>query len=359
MRACSLKYGFAGVLFFLPFIPHGFFLNAADSSPEKSKDHLAVVKPSDDVLVKDSIKNIKKNPFPAIFFSNNLETIKKKEEIVPAGAATEEETKKKEKESPLNSQSLLLNNDILAYYGHPNSKGMGILGRHSKEELFERLSALAEEYKAESGGKNIIKAFYIIYATVHPEGNIGIISNDKLKEYIDFAAENDMLIFLDHQIGKYDPVESLKKMFPYLKYSNVHLALDPEWHTTKPMQELGSITADEINRAEQAMEDYIEKNEIPGERLLVIHQFNSVMIKNRKDVKADFDRVRLVLCMDGHGIPAKKRDSYAFNALATNIPIKAFKLFYNEKGNTGIDEPLLTPRQVYELSPRPVLIMYQ
>jgi hypothetical protein len=304
-----------------------------------------------------------KNIFPGIYLQNtDAEGAKaSRQEPSKAGAETEAEAEaeKKAKELSLNSQSLLLNNDIVAYYGHPNSKNMGILGRHTKEDLFKRLSTLGDEYKEVSGGRGIIKAFYIIYGTCWPGGDIGYISDARLKEYIDFAAENDMLVFLDHQIGKYDPIDSLKKMLPYLKYPNVHLALDPEWRTTKPMQEIGSVSAEEINRAQKVMEAYMTEHEISGERLLVIHQFNSVMIKNRKDVRADFDQVRLVHCMDGHGTPAKKRGSYAFNALATNIPVKAFKLFYNEKGNTGVDEPLLSPKQVLELSPRPMLIMYQ
>jgi hypothetical protein len=169
-----------------------------------------------------------------------------------------------------------------------------------------------------------------------------------------------MLVFLDHQIGRFDPIDSLKRMLPYLKkYPNVHLALDPEWRTTKPMDEIGSVSAEEINRAQKVMQDYMIENDIPGERLLVIHQFNVVMIKNRKNVRSDFEKVRLVLCMDGHGNPGKKRGTYAFNAEATNIPIKAFKLFYNEAGNTGVDDPILTPKQVYELKPRPMIIMYQ
>ncbi|GMO27435.1 MAG: hypothetical protein LBG79_08160 [Spirochaetaceae bacterium] len=306
-----------------------------------------------------------KKIFPAIY-RNEKNKDKLKNSGTPAGADTEEEAKiKKEREEQakklfLNAQSILLNNDIVAYYGHPNSKGMGILGRMSKENLLKRLEAQAEEYKAVSGGRNIIKAFYIIYGTVQPEGRIGYIGDARLKEYIDFAAENDMLVFLDHQIGKYDPIASLQLMLPYLKeYSNVHLALDPEWRTTKPMQEIGSVSGEEINRAQEVMQKYIIDNEISGERLLVIHQFNAGMINNRKAVKADFERVRLVLCMDGHGTPAKKRGSYEYNALATNIPVKAFKLFYNEKGNTGVDEPILTPKQVYELQPRPMLIMYQ
>jgi hypothetical protein len=55
-----------------------------------------------------------------------------------------------------------------------------------------------------------------------------------------------------------------------------------------------------------------------------------------------------------------KRLSYAYNAEAKNMPIKAFKLFYNFKiPGAGYDQPLLSPKEVYGLSPRPYIIMYQ
>jgi hypothetical protein len=257
-------------------------------------------------------------------------------------------------------ESILLNNDILAFYGHPLSKNMGILGRHPKEELHEMLTTLAAEYAEASGGRTIRPAFYIIYGTVWPEGEIGIIRESVLQEYVDYALANDMLVFIDHQIGRYSPVDSLKRMLPWLKYPNVHLALDPEWRTTKPMLEIGGVTAEEINQAQQVMEDYMIENKIPGERLLVIHQFNWRMISSRENVRADYSRVRLVHCADGFGAPNVKRDAYAFNAEAANIPVKAFKLFYNSGiPGAGFDSPLLSPKEVYELNPRPYIVMYQ
>jgi hypothetical protein len=316
-----------------------------------------------------NFSNEEAKPFPGVYYADAVKNIMIKDAQAPFGAATKEEAAAAlegagEKEKPVDERlysanALLLENDVLAFYGQPSSKNMGILGRHSKEELLERLNTFAADYEAVSGGRSIVKAFHIIYGTCWPEGEIGIINKKVLQEYIDFALENNMIVFLDHQIGKYDPVKSLEAMLPYLKHPNVHLALDPEWRTTKPMVEIGSVNAEELNAAQQVMQDYIIKNKIPGERMLMVHQFNYVMIKNRSRVKTELEKVRLLLCMDGHGSPEKKRGTYAFNAEATNIPLKAFKLFLNEKGNTGVDSPLLTPKEVYELNPRPYVIIYQ
>jgi len=297
--------------------------------------------------------------FPGIYFTDVIEAARKAEDASPYWAHTLSEH---EAIGRLTSDytSILLNNDILAFYGHPRSQQMGILGRHSIEDLDKKLTALAAEYQAESGGRNVLKGFYLIYGTVWPEGEIGILGEEILKRYLDYALQNNILVFLDHQIGRYDPIASLKRMLPWLRYPNVHLALDPEWRTNKPMQEIGSVTAEEINRAQQVMEDYIIENNIPGERMLVIHQFNWRMIRNRDKVDSDYKRVRLVHCADGFGAPHLKRAAYAYNAEASNIPVKAFKLFYNFGiPGAGYDHPLLTPKEVYALDPRPYIVMYQ
>ena len=297
--------------------------------------------------------------FPSMYFTETINNLRKAEASRPYWVNTREELETINKIAE-NQVSILLNNDILAYYGHPNSRNMGILGRHTMEELNTMLTELAAEYEAVSGGRKVRKAFYLIYGTVWPAGEIGIISDEILTRYIEFGLANDILIFIDHQIGRYDPVDSLRRMLPWLRYPNVHLALDPEWRTTKPMVEIGRVTAEEVNRAQQVMEDYIIANNISGERLLVIHQFYHSMIENRENVRSDFNRVRLVHCSDGFGHPRVKRETYAYNARASNIPIKAFKLFYDLGiPGAGYDSPLMTPREVYELNPRPYIIMYQ
>ncbi|GHV05165.1 hypothetical protein FACS189485_11730 [Spirochaetia bacterium] len=294
--------------------------------------------------------------FPSIYFTDSINAVRNREASKPYWAATETEMKALN-QARTDSQSILLNNDILAFYGHPRSRGMGILGRYSIEELDARLTTLAGEYRAVSGGRGVQKAFYIIFSTIQPDARTFRIGEDYLMPYIEYALAHGLLVFLDHQIGKKTPADSLREMLPYLRYPNVHLALDPEWHTEKPNQEIGFVSAAEINEAQRVMEEYIVENNIPGERLLVIHQFNYRMITNRDQVDSSFNRVRLVHCMDGHGSPQLKRDTYASNAQATNIPVKAFKLFYDF--NSKPDAPLLTPAQVYALNPRPYVIMYQ
>ncbi|MDR1108814.1 MAG: hypothetical protein LBL19_07250 [Spirochaetaceae bacterium] len=297
--------------------------------------------------------------FPSLYYVDALKSRQREENFKPYWVASETEIVV-EPQAVRSDESILLNEDILAFYGHPLSERMGILGRYSIGELDARLSELAGEYLEVNGGRGVRKAFYLIYGTVWPEGEIGILRESVLMEYIEYALEKDLLVFIDHQIGRYDPIDSLKRMLPYLKYPNVHLALDPEWRTTRPMMEIGTVTAAEINEAQRVMEEYLREQNLGGERLLVIHQFNWRMIQNREEVKSDFERVRLVHCADGFGSPSLKRASYAYNAQAANIPIKGFKLFYNFGiPGAGYDQPLLTPKQVVELNPRPYIIMYQ
>jgi hypothetical protein len=237
---------------------------------------------------------------------------------------------------------------------------MGILGRYPIEELDVMLDNLAEDYKAANGGRGIRKAFYIIYGTVWPKGEIGRIPEETLQQYIRYALEKDILVFIDHQIGRYEPEDAIKELIPYLRYSNVHLALDPEWRTTNPMQEIGTVTADEVNEVQRIMSDYMREQNIRGNRMLVIHQFNWRMIREREKVKTDYEGVQLVHCADGFGNPAIKRNSYAYNAQALNMPIKGFKLFYNFNiPGAGYDNPLMSPAEVFDLNPRPYVVIYQ
>ncbi len=295
--------------------------------------------------------------FPSVLWVKNIPI---KQEVLIHTVKTKEEmdTSLKFDESKL--QSVLLNNDIFALYGKPDAYTMGILGRYSPEEIEPIMNKFAATYDEANKERGIIPAFYLIYGTCWPGGDIGLLRQSTVKKYIEFAAERGWYVFIDHQIGKYTVEQAMNAILPFLKYPNVHLALDPEWHTTEPMKVIGSVTGDEINKAQEIMDKYIKENNIIGRRMLVIHQFNSIMIKKRANVRSDYERVQLIHCADGFGSPQLKKDSYAYNALAKNIPLKSFKLFSKPTvAGAGYDQPMMTPDEVFNLNPRPYLIMYQ
>jgi hypothetical protein len=259
------------------------------------------------------------------------------------------------------SPDFFADNHIVAYYGHPNSKIMGILGRYTKEELAGLVSETAGKYRSINGGKGVIPAFYVIYGTCQPKGEINRINRRLIESYIKYALANKMLIYLDHQIGKYTPQEAIRELIPFLKYPNVHLALDPEWRTTRPMKVIGSISGKEINAVQQIIQDYLTANNIPGKRQLVFHQFHAKMIRDREEVNANYSRVIPVHATSGWGRPEAKTGTHSRNSTAVNIPYKGFKLWYYYSSRQGVhyDRPLMTPEEVLALDPQPGLIIYQ
>ncbi len=297
--------------------------------------------------------------FPALYHTDWLRKAEHSDLTRPASVMSERDHLAREL-AIANNTSPLLNNDVLAFYGSPLSPRMGILGAWPRPALKVLLDEWALAYDEVNGRRGVMKAFYIIYGTAWPEGEIGILKDEILLPWIEYALEHDILVYLDHQIGKYTVSQAMDRILPYLRYPNVHLAIDPEWRTLKPMKETGSVTATEVNAAQEQMQNYMLLHGIPGERQLVIHQFKPVMIRNRDSVRSDFARVRLVHCADGFGSPALKRLSYKMNAQATNIPVKGFKLFFKSSyPGAGFDEPLMAPADVVSLEPRPWIIMYQ
>ncbi len=249
---------------------------------------------------------------------------------------------------------------VIAYYGHPLSTFMGVLGETAIADMTSDLKARAAEYDAINGEIGVAPAFHIIYGTVYEDASIGILRQAKLLEYIEFAAENEVIVFLDHQIGDGTVEGAIESMLPYLRFPHVHLAIDPEWATTRPGEEIGAITAEELNRAQDMIDEHLRSNGLAGPRMLVVHQFNYRMIENRERVRADYPMVQLIHHADGFGPPEHKRASWEFNVLAGNMPLKGFKLFYPKSWRDGgYDDPLMSPADVLQLEPVPVYIQYQ
>jgi hypothetical protein len=192
------------------------------------------------------------------------------------------------------------------------------------------------------------------------------LSEKVLLEYITEAQKNGIVVFVDVQLGKKSPAQAVKPLLKYLKYSNVHIAVDPEFSvdnlSVRPGKKIGSITGQQINEVQHMMRDYIKANGIKDDKILLIHMFTQHMVTNKKAIKYT-DRVHLAMHLDGHGSPALKIKTY--NGLYTDaragLVVGGFKVFYKQ------DKPRMTPKQVLGLEPvsnhkvrdMPKIITYQ
>jgi hypothetical protein len=257
------------------------------------------------------------------------------------------------------SQQLPTKNEmIVAYYGRPGVKSMGVLGQHSIASLIPIVKARVREYKKASGNQNIVPGFDIIYgmASSSPgrdKDYIINLSHDKLMEYISAGQKHGFVVFIDTQLGKMTPIEAIRPLLKYLKYDNVHLAIDPEFEvhdlSVRPGKVIGNISGNQVNQVQEAMTNYMKKHGIKGKKMLLVHMFRHTMVSHKSQLKT-YNNIDMIFNLDGHGSPKLKVDIY--NAIYTerrSMQVAGgFKLFFQE------DKPrLMTPEEVLGLKSVP------
>jgi len=245
------------------------------------------------------------------------------------------------------------NETIVAYYGRPGVSSLGVLGQYSIDALIPKIKAKAAKY-AKILNHHVTPAFDIIYGlgAADPGSRKDYIiplSHKKLLPYITAAKEHDFALFIDLQLGKMTPLQAIQPVLKYLKYPNVHIAIDPEFEVhdleIRPGKIVGHISGEEINEVQEAMNTYMNKHQIQEKKILIVHMFRHSMVTHQTSVKG-YKNIDLIMNLDGHGPAKLKIDIY--NGLYTkNVAAKiagGFKLFFKE------DKPsIMTPRQVLGL----------
>jgi hypothetical protein len=255
--------------------------------------------------------------------------------------------------------SLFPENRILLYYGFPGNENMGILGEFEPQRVLELLREEAANYQAADPSRPVKVGFEMIASVAQgdpgEEGKyIADASRAQLDEYTQFAADNDILLFFDVQMGFREPFEDYSGLEEWLLNPHVHLGIDPEFHMREgelPGQHIGQVTAAEVTEAQNWLANLSASNNIPP-KVLIVHQFHHTMIEDKEQI-APVPGVDLVIDMDGWGSPDLKRETY--NVVITQEPIEyhGIKLFY------PLDDPLMTAAEVVALDPSPDLIIYQ
>ncbi|MFN2636404.1 MAG: hypothetical protein ABR585_05230 [Gemmatimonadaceae bacterium] len=259
--------------------------------------------------------------------------------------------------------SILPGHRIVAFYGNPLSKKMGILGELPPDQMLARFDKEIEAWRKADPSKPVQPALHLIAVVAQGapgrDGKYRLRMTDSLIETIgSWAAKRNALLFLDVQVGQSTVQEELPRLIPFLKRPNVMLGIDPEFSMKfgdKPGSKIGTMSAEDVNYAIGLLSDLVKQYNLPP-KVLVVHRFTRKMLSNAKAIRLD-PRVQVVVNMDGWGQPWLKYDSYRAYVEAEPVEFTGFKLFYHNDTKKG--DPILTPNEVLLLNPKPLYIQYQ
>ena len=280
---------------------------------------------------------------------------------------------------PLKAESVLADNTLFTVYGRAFNVApiLGRLGAYSDFADMEKdVQPWVRGIRERHDKKNVIPALHLIYAMatlctpkndclLYLEGRV----KDLVGDYIEPAAKRGWMVVLDTQIGKSNPVQQVKRMIDkgYLKYENVAVALDPEFHLRpgkkRPGIPIGKIKAAQINDVQQILDDYVREQKLQKKKVLIVHQFGDpivndgvpFMIENKKELKT-YENVELVIDMDGLGKQAVKVIKY--NKITDSkvypfIKFRAIKVFFPNRWeqHDHYDKPPLSLDQIFGIQP--------
>ena len=260
--------------------------------------------------------------------------------------------------SPVNVTSLAA--QVVAFYGHPGVRAMGVLGHGTPAEVAANIDVWVEQYDRLNGPLGAIGAYHLItgVAQANPTSDgtwMYRLSHDRIATYVEAAREHGLLLFLDNQIGWSDPLTEVQLLEDFLKEPFVHMALDPEFATeplgVRPGRAIGGITGHQVNEVLEYLSALVESEGLPP-KILMVHQFADRMLHDR-DVIVPQPGVELSIDMDGIGTPRAKLRGYRLYAITEPSQRPTFKLFFDQ------DTPLMTPQEVAAMEPMPDLVIYQ
>ena len=263
-----------------------------------------------------------------------------------------------------NAGAILPFKRIVAYYGNFYSKGMGVLGEYPRDVMLGKLRGEIVKWEAADPSTPVMPAIEYIDVTAQEspgkDGKYRLrMPDDQIDRAIDLAREVNGIVILDIQIGKSTLRDELPLLRKYFEMSQVHLALDPEFSMKtgeRPGTVIGSFDAADINYAADYLGTLVRQNNLPP-KILLIHRFTQPMLTRARLIKP-LPEVQIVVVMDGWGPPDRKIGTY--NAFINTEPVQftGFKLFYKNDMRPPSTR-LLTPRELLDLTPRPIFIQYQ
>lgn len=253
---------------------------------------------------------------------------------------------------------------IVAYYGNPLSKRMGILGEVDSATMLAKLDREVAAWNKADPEHPVQPALHLIAVVASDQpGTAGKyrtrMDSALIRRVYNWAKMKNAILFLDVQVGTGTLQQELPRLLPWLRNPDVHLAIDPEFSMKGghvPGTKIGTFDAADVNYASSLLQELVTREKLPP-KVLVVHRFTRDMLTGHKRIELD-PRVQIVINMDGWGPPSQKRESYRAYVAKYPVEYTGFKLFYRndtkKKGST-----LMMPADVLALNPRPLYIQYQ
>lgn len=257
------------------------------------------------------------------------------------------------------SDALLPRSRIVAFYGNPLSRRMGILGELDPAPMMARLDSVAAEWAAADSTHVVRPALHLIVTVAQADsgkdGMYRLRHTDALvQRVVDWAAPRGWLVFLDIQPGRSPVLAEVERLAHWLQRPEVHLAIDPEFTMAAghvPGRRIGTVDGTVINAVIDRLGAIVDAHHLPP-KVLVVHRFTESMLTNHAAIRTD-PRVQVVIHMDGFGPPALKRTIYRHIVEQRPVQFAGIKLFYKN------DRPMLSPGEVVAMRPVPLYVQYQ
>jgi hypothetical protein len=254
---------------------------------------------------------------------------------------------------------------IVAYYGHPNSTRMGVLGEYPRDEMLRRLRERVAEWERADPATPVIPALHMVAVVAQGEpgrsGHYRTITQDaRVQDVYDWAREVNGVFFVDIQVGT-DQLRNILPRFEWiLQNPDVHVGVDPEFMMkdgSVPGRRIGSMDAADINYAINYLADVVNRYNLPP-KVLVIHRFTQRMVTNYQQIRLR-PEVQVVMHMDGHGRmqgPLLKYDTYSHYIVREPVQFAGWKNFYKHDNEKGV---MPTAADLMRLHPLPLYLQYQ
>ena len=257
--------------------------------------------------------------------------------------------------------AILPNRRIVAYYGNPLSRRMGVLGEYEPEQMLRMLDAEVKAWQEADPATPVQPALHLIAVVAQAgpgrDGMYRARMGDSLIERVSrWAASRNALVFLDVQVGRSTLRQELPALARFLQRPNFHLGIDPEFSMKNgglPGKRIGTFDAEDINYAAEFLQGLVTTHRLPP-KVLVVHRFTRNGVTNYRNIRLR-PEVQVVMHMDGFGSPWLKQNTFREFIKAEPVQFAGWKQFYKSRN----DNPRTPIATIARLNPKVLYIQYQ